>query len=210
MDAMPTTSTRRRAAHLGPERRRPQVLDAALAIAVRSGIGAVTIQSVAAEMGVTRPVVYACFADRIDVVDALLEREGARLEASVLAALRGTGGLAPEQAFIKGFQALLSSASEHADAWNLLLAGEPGPALSERFRKARDEVREHASAWIAPAMETWWQTPDLDAKLPVLIELFMSACESAIRSFLASTNTWDADRLGEFVGRAVFRAFRDA
>ena len=48
-----------RAAHLGPERRRPQVLDAALKIAVERGSHAVSMEAVAQSMGVTKPVVYA-------------------------------------------------------------------------------------------------------------------------------------------------------
>ena len=209
-ECMPTMSVRPRSAHLGPERRRPQVLDAALAIAVRSGLGAVTIQSVAAEMDVTRPVVYACFADRVDLVDALMEREGAKLIGSVLAALQTSGGLSPEDAFVTGFQSLLTSASAHADAWRLLLSGEPDPALSARFRQAREDVKQQASNWIAPAMQTWWNTDDLDRKLPVLIEFFMATCESAIRMLLDDEPSWDAENLGAFIGKAMFRAFRDA
>ena len=64
-----------RAAHLGPDRRRPLVLDTALRIAVEDGIGSVSIVSVASAMGVTRPVVYACFDDRVALLDALLNRE---------------------------------------------------------------------------------------------------------------------------------------
>lgn len=208
---MPTAAQRTRAAHLGPERRRPSVLDAARAIAVERGIGAVTVGAVAQEMKVTRPVVYACFADRVEMVEALLEREGAALLESVLAALHSSGiADDPERAFVDGFRALLAGAAQTPDSWRLLLAGEPDPAVSERFRAARVLVSDQATAWIGPAMRRWWRTTDLDRKLPVLIELFMSSCESAVRCLLDETNDWGPDDLGDFVGRAVFRAFRDA
>ncbi|KAA1421829.1 TetR/AcrR family transcriptional regulator [Nocardioides humilatus] len=202
---------RTRAAHLGPERRRPSVLDAARAIAVDQGIGAVTIGAVAKEMGVTRPVVYSCFSDRVEMVEALLERESSALLWSVISALRSSGVAEdPEKAFVDGFRALLVGAAEHPEAWMLLLSGEPDPALSARFREARAHVREQSTAWIGPAMERWWQTPDLERKLPVLIELFMSSCESAVRSLLDDDNDWAPDDLGELVGKAVHRALRDA
>ena len=214
MGAMPRTATsdpRERAPHLGPERRRPQILDAARAIAIRDGIGAVTVVSVAHELGVTRPVVYAAFDDRIDLIEALLDREAAALRATVIAALHSTGvSSEPEKAFVTGFQALLTAASAEPDPWLLLLAGEPDPQLSQRFRQARDAVSDEATAWIGPAMSHWWKTPDLEHKLPVLIEFFMSSCESTIRSFLASGSAWDAQDLGAFVGSAVYRAFKDA
>ncbi len=209
--AMTITSTRSRAPHLGPERRRPQVLDEALAIAVDVGLGAVTIGAVAQRMGVTRPVVYSCFADRVELVDALLAREVASLVASVLDALHSSAGIDdPEEAFARGFQALLVAAAEQPDTWRLILLGEPDLANSARFGEARALVKEKTTAWIAPAMRRWWQTEDLDRKLPVLIELFMATCESAIRSLVVVGSEWQPTDLGDFVGRAVFRAFRDA
>lgn len=208
-----TTPSRRRARapHLGPERRRPQVLDAALEIAIRDGIGAVNVRSVAQYLGVTRPVVYACFADRVEMIDALIDRESASMVASVLEALHSSGGADdPERAFVDGFRSLLAAAAGNPLPWRLLLTGEPDPAISERFRTARAQVQERTTAWIRPAMLRWWNTTDLDRKLPVLIGLFMVSCESAIRSLLDPDNDWTPDDLGEFVGKAMHRAFRDA
>lgn len=211
---MPPASTKRpreRAPHLGPERRRPQVLDAALAIAVREGIGAVTIGAVAAEMGVTRPVVYACFSDRVEMVEALLDREVPVLVAEVIDALHSSGGAPdPEQAFVAGFRALLRAVTTSSDTWRLVFTSEPDIALAARFRATRAHFVEQSTTWIAPAMELWWHTSDLDRKLPVLIELFMASCESAVRLLLDDSNSWDPEDLGEFVGRAMHRAFRDS
>lgn len=202
---------RQRAAHLGPERRRPQVLDAARAIAVADGIGAVTIGSVAAAMRVTRPVVYACFSDRVELVDALLDRESANLLDTILTALHSSADPEdPERAFVGGFRALLNAAAAAPETWRLVFAGEPDPAIAERFRAAKTHVQIEATEWIRPAMEHWWQTADLEHKLPVLIDLFLSACESAVRSLLDTSNDWGPDDLGTFVGSAVHRAFRDA
>ena len=85
-----TVESRSRAAHLGPERRRPQVLDAALAIAIERGVPAVTIGAVAERLDVTRPVVYSCFADRVELLHALLDRENEILleEATAASAAR--------------------------------------------------------------------------------------------------------------------------
>ena len=211
MTATTPSRSRARAAHLGPERRRPQVLDAALAIAVRDGIGAVNVRSVAQHLGVTRPVVYACFADRVEMIDALLDREAAALSASVLGALYDSGGARdPEAAFVGGFQSLLAAVAGNPAPWRFLFEGEPDPAISARFRAARAAFRQRATDWIRPAMIHWWNTADLDRKLPVLIEFFMASCESALRSLLDPDNDWGPDDLGEFVGQALHRAFRDA
>jgi AcrR family transcriptional regulator len=187
------------------------VLDAALAIALREGVGAVTIGAVALEMGVTRPVVYACFADRVQMIDALLDREVPSLVRVVIDALHSSGGVGdPEQAFITGFQSLLTAVTSASATWRLVLGTEPDAALADRFREARADVTNQATVWIAPAMEHWWQTESLPRKMPVMIELFMASCESAVRTVLDDGNDWTAGDLGEFVGRAMYRAFRDA
>ena len=210
---MPSASqrVRQRAPHLGPERRRPQVLDAALAIAVRDGIGSVTIGSVAATMAVTRPVVYACFPGRVELVDALLDRETSYVLDAILTALHGSADPHdPERAFVGGFQALLNAAAGAPDTWRLVFTGEPDPAIAERFHATKALVQTQATEWIGPAMELWWQPADLARKLPVLIDLFLAACESAVRSLLDASNDWGPDDLGTFIGKAVHRAFRDA
>lgn len=210
MATQTSSPKRERAPHLGPERRRPQVLDAARSLALREGLGAVTIGALAGELGVTRSVVYACFGDRVELVDALLDRESAVLSAALLQALYQPTADEPEQAFVNGFQALLAAVAEAPDSWRLLLSGEPDPAVSSRFQAARAAMRDKATAWIAPAMRSWWQTHDLDRKLPVLMELFVSSCEAAIRSLLADGPSWTTAELGDFFGRAVFRALKDA
>jgi AcrR family transcriptional regulator len=208
---MSTTQTRPRAAHLGPERRRPAVLDAALAIAVDEGLAAVTIGNVAARLGVTRPVVYSCYADRVELMRALLDREATILKESLLAALHSSGGQSdPEEAFVIGFRALLAAAAARPATWRLLVSGEPDPAVSARFRAARAELLDQATTWIRPAVERWWEIADLDRKMPVLMELFMASCESAIRCLLDEENPWSADDLGSLVGGATTRMFSGA
>ena len=72
-------TNRKRAAHLGPERRRPQVLDAALTQFLEHGYDGTSMQAVADEAGVTKPVVYACFASKDELFRALLRREEERI-----------------------------------------------------------------------------------------------------------------------------------
>lgn len=211
MPASTNHRNRERAPHLGPERRRPQVLDAARAIAVRDSIGTVTIGTVADELGVTRPVVYSCFADRVEMVESLLDREAGSMLESLVDALHSTGGIDdPELAFISGLRALLASAAEVPDTWRFIFFGDPDPTVAERFRTARAELRDQATRWIAPAMKRWWQTTDLETKLPVLIELFMATCESAVRSLLDERIDWNREELGTFLGKALHRAFEGA
>src|SRR5919206_3162408 len=72
-------SGRVRAAHLGPERRRPLILDAALEVYVEHGYKGTSMQAVADAAGVTKPVVYECFPNKDELLLALLDREEQRL-----------------------------------------------------------------------------------------------------------------------------------
>jgi AcrR family transcriptional regulator len=196
-----------RAAHLGPERRRPQVLDAALAICLDAGVGEVTIGAIAKRLKVTRPVVYACFSDRVEILTALLERETARLRDALVAALHSARGDQPADAFVAGYRALLHVVTERPDSWRVVFASQPDRAVAKRFARVRSEMTVLASTWIRPVLTARDDVEDVDAVLPVLIEFFLSSCEAAVRSLLDESNTWTADDLGELYGRMVFNAF---
>jgi AcrR family transcriptional regulator len=207
----PTDETlRARAAHLGPERRRPQVLDAALTITVEQGVGQVTIGTIADHLHVTRPVVYACFADRVEIITALLERETTNLRDALVLALRSARGDDPETAFVDGFGALLRVVTDRPHSWRVVFAAQPDPAVVDRFLRVRAEMEAIAGHWIRPALSAWWDFADVDAKLPVLIEFFLSSCEAAVRSLLDPTTTGTTEDLATMYGRMVCSAFRAA
>lgn len=202
--------TRPRAAHLGPERRRPQVLDAALAIAIERGVAAVTIGAVAERLAVTRPVVYSCFADRVELLEALLDRESDIALTQAIAALSHDRPDADEAAFVAGFQALLEAVAHQPDSWRLVMSADPDPAVVEHFRSSRTVIADHFTNLLCPTLKHWG-TADSDRKLPVLVEQFMSACEGAVRTLLHDGGRdWSPCTLGAFIGSAVYRALRTA
>ena len=73
------TRRRKRAAHLGPERRRPLVLDAAHDLFLRNGFEGTSMDAIAAAAGVSKPVVYDCFASKDELFTAMLDREEERV-----------------------------------------------------------------------------------------------------------------------------------
>lgn len=205
-----SATTRRRAAHLGPERRRPQVLDAALELVLERGVSAVSMTAIAERMQVTTPVVYACFPSQADVMLALLEREEQRLLAGVLAALPAQPSFADaEQLLVEGFQALLTAVAEHPASWGVVFAAAPDPAVAERFGRARALVADRVAELMRPQLEAAG-VKEIEAKLPVLVELFMGMGESAVRVLVQGEGSWTPQELGELVGRMVFRALSGA
>ncbi|WP_020497415.1 TetR/AcrR family transcriptional regulator [Sciscionella marina] len=200
---MVVAAERRRAAHLGPERRRPAVLDAALAIAVEQGLASVSIAAVAERLAITRPVVYACFATREELLATLLEREERALLDGVLEALEQDVSGDPERVFATGFTALLATVAEHRDSWRLVFAAAADPLVAQRFARARTLVASRAAELFGIARG---QTGD--RVLPVLVEQFMSMGEGAVRSLVHGEGEWTAEELGALVGRMAYRAFQ--
>ena len=208
--AVGTVESRSRAAHLGPERRRPLVLDAALAIAIERGVREVTIGAVAERLNVTRPVVYSCFNDRVELLHALLDRESATLLADATEALRQGHPEGDEAVFVAGFQALLAAVDRRPDPWRLMMSTDPDPAVAEHFQRNRTAIADQFAKLLRPALKHW-RTTNPERKLPVLVEQFMSACEGAVRTLLRDGgHDWSPGTLGEFIGSAVYRAFRAA
>jgi AcrR family transcriptional regulator len=118
------------------------VLDAALAIADAEGLGAVTMQAVAARLGVTPMALYRHVGDKGELLDGLVERLLAELPvpgsdvgwAERLAEL-GTG--------------MRRTARRHPHVFPLLLAR---PAVTQDARGVRDAVYDAlAEAGVPPA-----------------------------------------------------------
>lgn len=202
-----SSPTRQRAAHLGPDRRRPQILDAALELSTERGIAAVTIGAIAERLGVTRPVVYSCFADRVQLMAALIEREEEYLGVQLDAALRARQVDADVDVFIEGFCSLLEVVAQRPQAWRLVY-GHPDPDVAELFGRWRDSTVARCTALLRPTLSAWG-TVDAEAKLPALVEFWVSAGEAAVRTLLGG-QSWTPADLGEFFGAAVYRALRDA
>lgn len=204
---MTSSPSRNRAEHLGPERRRPQVLDTALAIAAEQGLPQVTMGAIAARLGVSRPVVYACYPGRGELLSALLERESTLSLSRLLAILPPLKTGSVEQMFVDGFRSLFGDVRERPASWRLIYTDDPDPVLSAAIARGRIQIGEQTAAVMRPLFERW-QVADLDRTLPVLTEIFLGICETGVRMMLDPGTDWPAEQLAAIVGPAAYRALR--
>jgi AcrR family transcriptional regulator len=204
------TTERVRAAHLGPDRRRPQVLDTALELVLERGVDAVTMGAIAQRLGVTRPVVYACYGGRSEVLTALLEREQRRLLRSVLAALPADPlSGEPQRLLIEAFRALLRAVAAEPDPWRALFAAGDNPAIASSFAASRATVARTVAPLLGSVLDRRG-TPGLARKLPVLADFSVAVGERAIRTVLDESGDFSADRLAELTGDFLFHALKNA
>lgn len=183
------------------------MLDTALRITVEQGVSNVTMAAIATRIGVTRPVVYACYNGRSAVLAQLLERETRLTLASLRAILPPPRTGSVEQMFVDGFSTLLADVAERPASWQIIVAAQTDPVLAEAITQGRAQIRAQICEVMRPLMVRW-QVRDVDFVMPPLVETLLAISEGAIRMILSPEPRWSATDLAEIVGRAAYRALR--
>jgi AcrR family transcriptional regulator len=128
---------------MSAEQRREQLLDTTKAIVARDGFHAVSIEAVAREAGVSRPIVYGHFDDLPGVLEALVDREGARALGQLAEVLpRDLTSGDPGENLIAGLRGYLAAAEADPVTWRLVLMPPEGApdVLRERVTAGRAAV----------------------------------------------------------------------
>jgi AcrR family transcriptional regulator len=199
--------TRERAAHLGPERRRPLILDAAFDLFLRHGYDGTSMAAVAQAAGVTKPVVYDSFAGKEELFKALVQREEARVLGEIQAALPQVADPDdPEATLVEGFTAFLRAVAASPQAYRVIFRGEGGAnaALTRRIERGREQQVEAVATLAKP----WLQSRidgDVDAASRLLGHLIVGLAEAGARAMLSEPRTWTPETLGRTLGQLAAR-----
>lgn len=142
MSTSPAAGRRPYAARVPLETRREQLLDAALTIIVRDGYAAVTIDAVAREAGVTRPVVYGAYEGLGTLLSVLLDRQQRRATQQLLVALPASLDAAdPAPAVGETVRNLLAMLADDPALWHPILVPDGMPTIArDRVEATRREV----------------------------------------------------------------------
>src|SRR4051812_20761604 len=150
---MPSRVRRPYAPRMPVDDRREQILDAALDIIARDGWAALTIEAIAREVGVTRPVVYGAFTDLGAILSALFVRQEERALSVIEEALPGLEDLGdPDEALVQALTRFVSAVGEDPRGWRVILLPADGtPAVVKNIVDAnrqayRDRMRELVKA----------------------------------------------------------------
>ncbi len=200
-------SGRVRAAHLGPERRRPLILDAALEVYVERGYRGTSMQAVADAAGVTKPVVYECYPNKDELLLALLDREERRLLDAITDALpRNPTFDNVEAVLAAGLTAFLTAAGQATNSWRVVFESRRGSdsVVAVRVRRARDMILGQIRALVRLYMESA-EVDDVDRKVPVVAELLATVAESCARMLVLEHCPWTAAELATYVSRLITR-----
>lgn len=183
------------------------ILDAALEVFAEKGYAGTTMQSVADAAGVTKPVVYDCFANRDELLLALLAREEQHLVISIVAALPADPSVGtPEEHVLDGVTAFLTAASKSPQSWRIVFGAQYGaaPVVAERVRAARAFLVEGLRLTL---MKSLPRVTDPDANLPVLAELLASMTEACARMLVVDGTDRTPAELAKVVAKVVGGGF---
>ncbi|HEX9695151.1 MAG TPA: TetR/AcrR family transcriptional regulator [Actinomycetota bacterium] len=184
--ADPRAQKGKRAEYLGPARRRPLVLDAALELFAQGGFADASMEALGRKAGTTKPVLYDCFSGgKQEIYFAVLEREEERFRAHMIGVLASTGRMKLRDALTVGLAAFLDYADVNPSAFRVMF-GPPGtsdPGIVERGIRVREQIikimTDRADALAEPV-----NAP------PVIVELYnraiVAVAEELARWWLAS------------------------
>jgi AcrR family transcriptional regulator len=200
---MNVTMATRVPVRMSAEARREQLLDVTKAIVAERGFHAVSIEGVAREAGISRPIVYGHFADLPGLLDALVAREGARALgqlAEVLPAALAHSDT--EERLVAALGGYLQAVQADPGTWRLVLVPSEGaPAvLHEAIVRGRAAVVAQLAAALGDG--------GVEAPDPELAAHLLSAlADEAARLLLADPERYPRERVLAlarwFLGRMV-------
>ncbi|OYD67735.1 TetR/AcrR family transcriptional regulator [Rhodococcus sp. OK302] len=198
-----TTDAPRRkyAPRMAPEQRREQLLDAAFTITGRMGLHNLSMEAVAAEAGVGKPVLYTVFGTRTDLVEALLRREHERAVTQVLSTMpTDMSDIGPAASYAGTVGAFVEAVLENPTRWRLILTpAENAPSEYHGLLKlARGSILTRAEdlARAGIALE-----PKLEGLDPALLaHTMLSFAEMLGRLAVSDPETYTRERLSAFAG----------
>jgi len=174
--------------------RREQLLDVTKAMVAAHGFHAVSIEAVAREAGVSRPIVYGHFDDLQGLLEALVLRESARALEQLAEVLPGdlTAG-DPCTLLLTGLRGYLEAVRDDPDTWRLVLMPPEGaPALlRDLLGRGRGAVVAHLADAARPGLGSGGPSPD-----PEMTARTLSAvADEAARLLLTDPERYPVERM---------------
>jgi AcrR family transcriptional regulator len=187
-----------------PEQRREQLIDAALSVILKEGYGGVSIEAIAREAGVTRPVVYDHFPNLARLLHALVEREEHySLGQLALVVPEDTGDQDPVEFFSTGVRAFLEAVTSRPATWRLILLPLEGtPSIvRDHVEQNREQILKQIQQLVEQSIARGQLPAGLDAELAA--RMVRDLGEQAGRMVLTDPEHYTAERYERFVQQVV-------
>ena len=189
---MSPTTTR-----LPASERREQLLDVTKSIVAARGFHAVSIEAVARDAGVSRPIVYGHFEHLSGLLEALVLRESTRALAQ-LSRVLPSGLDEPQAQLLSALRAYLEAVQADPDTWRLVLMPPEGAPslLRDLLARGRAAVLAQLAEAVRPGLGRGGPSPD-----PELTARTLSAiADESARLLLTEPERYPVERLVAHAG----------
>ncbi|HEU5109957.1 MAG TPA: TetR/AcrR family transcriptional regulator [Micromonosporaceae bacterium] len=172
--------------------REQQMLDAAVRVFSRRGFHAASMDEVAEEAGISKPMVYAYLGAKDQLFVACLHREGTRLLEAIAAEV-GAGGLPPDEQLWRGLRAFFRFVGAHRDGWAVLYRqARADVAFAAELARMRRRIVEVVAGMLARVVAAQG-LPVREAELEATAYALVGAGES-LADWLADHSEEDPER----------------
>jgi len=184
--------------------RRQQVLDAALRLIAEHGYGAATMEAIAREAGLAKPVVYNAYRGRGPLLRALLEREEARAFKTLADAMPPhPADSDPSAALLVWLRSLAKAIAENPSPWRLMLmpTGDTPGLVREHVESGRAYALAQAQSLIEGLVGQRPSLAPIDRQLAAHSLLAMG--EQAARLMIDDPREYTPERVVAFAQVAL-------
>ncbi|HEY6395910.1 MAG TPA: TetR/AcrR family transcriptional regulator [Solirubrobacteraceae bacterium] len=183
-----------------PEQRREQLLDAALSVIVEQGYSGVSIEAIARNAGVTRPVVYDHFPDLGQLLRCLVQREERySLEQLEPVLPADPAESDPGEVLAAGVKRFLQAVGERPATWRIILLPLDGtpPIVREHVHRNRAMILGRIEQLVRESVRRGELPAELDIELAGRAVRDLS--EEAGRMVLTDRARYSPERYEAFV-----------
>jgi AcrR family transcriptional regulator len=189
------------ATRLPAARRRRQLLGVALKVFAERGFHNASMNDIAIEAGVTKPVLYQHFTSKRELFTELLGDVGRDLQETITKAVAAADG--PHQMVEYGFAAYFAYVDRHRDAFKLFYGG--GLARDEEFAELVNQVERTVAALVASMIEIEGLSP---SQRQVLGHGIVGMIEGASIHWLNTNSDADPATLAHQLADLAWRGLR--
>lgn len=157
------------------------------------------MDAVARAVGVSKPVIYDCFASKAELLGALLDREEQRMLAQFADALASSSRSEDVRTMLTaGFVSMLRAVEDTPEIYRIALlgSGDVDTMIEARVRHGRSHqvaaISELARSWLTGRLHG----DRLDAVARFVGETLVAIGEAGVRTMLAAPGQWTPEALG--------------
>jgi AcrR family transcriptional regulator len=201
---MATASRRKYAPRLPPEERREQLLGTALNIIATRGYPAVSIDAIAREAGISRPVVYGLWPDLGALLNELHKRQESRAMAQLAAVIPAVPGERdPDEILASAFRSFLEAVTDDPLTWRLFLLPIEGmpKTVQRRAEGTRTALRSQIAQLVVWGIDRRGGQEGLDPEL--VARFLLSTGEEAGRLVLAHPRRYPPELLADNLAKVL-------